>query len=264
MQKNQLEWISETHLKIDNVEFFVTFDPDEYLANDPNEDRFIIIKAKPLIEFIQQFGQENDVQKILELGVFKGGSVVLHDKLFSPLRNVAIEYTPQPVEALDKYIKRSQRDEQVKLYYGVDQADSRIVREILSSEFPDRDIDLIIDDASHMYDKTRSSFNTCFPYLKAGGHFIIEDWGWAHWQGDFWQKRPWQIWKWNAYNYKKALSNILIELFMLTASRPDFISEIKVDKNNIIVTKGQGETLEEHFDIGDYYLLRGKNFKPHL
>ena len=41
----------------------------------------------------------------------------------------------------------------------------------------------MIDDASHMYEHTKVSFETLFPLLRPGGQYIIEDWSWACWSG---------------------------------------------------------------------------------
>ena len=40
-----------------------------------------------------------DIRRILDVGIFKGGSAALYAKLFQP-EKLAIEYMPQPVEAL--------------------------------------------------------------------------------------------------------------------------------------------------------------------
>jgi hypothetical protein len=52
-------------------------------------------------------------------------------------------------------------------------------------------LDLIIDDASHMYGLTKTSFETLFPLLRPGGLYIIEDWAWGHWQEFQAQDHPW-------------------------------------------------------------------------
>ena len=65
----------------------------------------------------------------------------------------------------------------VEFFVTTDLADRPKMKSILDEEFPDRNIDLVIDDASHVYQETRSSFNSIFPYLKPGGIYIVEDWG---------------------------------------------------------------------------------------
>ncbi len=42
-------------------------------------------------------------------------------------------------------------------------------------------LDLVIDDASHMYEQTKRSFEILFPLLRPGGLYIIEDWSWGCW-----------------------------------------------------------------------------------
>ena len=45
-----------------------------------------------------------------------------------------------------------------------------------------RGLDIIIDDASHLYKKSRASFDILFEnHLKSGGMYIIEDWGCGYW-----------------------------------------------------------------------------------
>jgi hypothetical protein len=61
----------------------------------------------------------------------------------------------------------------------VDQADREALQEIIAREF-DGPVDLVIDDASHIYEPTRASFETLFPRLGRGGLYIIEDWQWSY------------------------------------------------------------------------------------
>jgi hypothetical protein len=205
------------------------------------------------------------------MGILKGGSAVLYDQIFQPEKIVAIDYKKKQIEALAKYIDRREKNNAIKPFYGVNQADRPTMEGILTAEFPGRDIDLIVDDASHFYKETKEAFNITFPYLKAGGQYVIEDWAWAHWPGD-WQSNPWHFWKGNSFGglgrwYRwgtKALSNLLIELFMLAASRSDLIEDIFINREVIIVKKGHGNIPEGRFDIEDHYLLRGKSFRPPL
>lgn len=254
----QLIWEDDSHLKINEVSFYLSYDTSELLGGKTANDSFLLGKPRHMVEKSFAIGQQQKINKIFEMGILKGGSVVLYDQIYQPEKIVAIEYMQNPVDALTNFITKRNKSEVIKPYYGVNQADRHSMEKILSIEFPDRDIDLIIDDASHLYDETREAFNISFPYLKNGGLYIIEDWAWAHWSGDYWQKD-------NAYfSGRKALSNLLIELFMLTASRPDFIKDIFIDHNVIIVKKGNGTLPAGEFNISSHYLLRGKYFDAWL
>lgn len=83
--------------------------------------------------------------------------------------------------------------------------------------------------------------------------YYIEDWAWAHWAGDYWQENEY-------FRGKAALSNLLIELFMLSASRPDLIQSVTAEHSLIVVKKGDGKISESKFNIGEHYLMRGKAF----
>ncbi len=255
----KLIWEGDSHLKINDVSFYLSYDIDELQDKNSTKDSYLLGKPKHMVEKSVDIGQQQSICKIFEMGILQGGSVILYDQIFQPEKIVAIEYVPEPVDALVSYILEHSKLDAIKPYYGINQSDYSAMEKILSAEFPDRDVDLIIDDASHLYEETREAFNISFPYLKKGGLYCIEDWAWAHWTGDYWQEGQ------NPFlNGKIAMSNILIELFMLTASRPDFIKDIFVDHNSIIVKRGDGDLPTGGFNIAEHYLLRGKHFDTWL
>lgn len=253
-----LIWSDDNHLKINDVNFNLSMDTIELRAGFSSPDTFLLGKCKKMVEQFAAIRKKQSVKKIFDMGILQGGSVVLYDQIFYPKKIVAIDHSPYPVDALVEYVNKNNKAKVLKPYYGVNQADRSAMERILSAEFADHDIDLIIDDASHLYDETREAFNICFPYLKKSGIYIIEDWAWAHWSGDCWQKDN------EYFRERKALSNFLIELFMLAASRPDLISNISIDSKVIKITKGVGYIPNRPFNIEEHYLLRGKRFEPLL
>jgi len=60
------------------------------------------------------------------------------------------------------------------------------------------------------------------------------------------------------------LSNFIFELLMLSASRPDLITQIKISHNVAVLTRGEGEISDDDFDISTSYLSRGRAFVPTL
>lgn len=251
-------WEDRQTLRVNDVRFNVTSDDHALRTFESTKDYFLLGKTREMIEWIAELGRCNRFDKILDVGIFKGGSVVLYDQLFRPSRIVALEYWPDPVPALTEYIAKNQREMAIRTCYGTDQSDRPKVQEILQQEFPKKNLDLIVDDASHLYFQTKETFNVAFPFLRTDGIYVIEDWAWAHWDGEFWQKD-------NAfYKDHPAMSNLLIELFMLCASRPDLIADIHVTFNTIAVRRGPGVIGDREFNIGDHYLLRGRQFEPFL
>jgi SAM-dependent methyltransferase len=251
-------WKSEQLMVVADVEFFVTVDLAEIHGHMSSSRHFLLGKNRPMIDAIVALREQNEIRRIVDLGIFKGGSVALYAKLFEPEKLVAIEYTASPVKPLAELIGTDGLTDRVKPFYGVDQSDRSKMKSILDEEFPDRNIDLVIDDASHFYQETRSSFNSIFPYLKSGGIYIVEDWGWAHWPGDTWQKSQ-AIPAW-----RPALSNLLFEICVLSASRSDLVAEVRVNSRSFMVHKGKAEMPREDFDLGGYTLTRDRWFKPLL
>ena len=139
-----------------------------------SDEEFCLVKSR---EFVEMYGrlEREKPQHVLELGIYQGGSLVFFERLFRPERIVGIELSTTPIPALDRYIERGSV---IRTYMGTSQDDGRRLDEILSHEFP-HGIDLIVDDASHLYQPSRRSFEICFPYLKPGGVYVLEDWPWS-------------------------------------------------------------------------------------
>lgn len=253
-----LVWEGDTNLRINDINFRLTFDTDELLRDSQITDSFILGKPRHMVERAVEIAAHRRICRIFEMGILHGGSMVLYDQIFSPTRIVAIDHVAEPVRALADYIAHHDKSEVIRPYYGVGQSDRIAMEKLLSAEFAKRDIDLVIDDASHLYDETRAAFNICFPFLAVHGVYVIEDWAWAHWEGDFWQGKG------SPFAGKTAMSNLLIELFMLSASRPDLIENLFIDHNMVVVRKGAGAMPQGTFDIADHCLLRGKKFEPWL
>jgi hypothetical protein len=251
-----LEWVDDLHLQINDVNFYLSIDTEELKNGRSFADSFLLGKPRHMVEKSASIPLQRHTSKVFEMGILQGGSIALYDQLWSPEKIVAIDHAPNAVTELTSYIYKRNKTEIIKPYYGINQADRSAMKHILNTEFPNKDIDFIIDDASHLYQETRKAFNISFPYLKAGGLYCIEDWAWAHWPGEYWQEPiP------NSFLYgKTAMSNLLIELFMLAASRRDLIESITVEHSIITITRGSGKIEGDDFNISDHYLMRGKAF----
>jgi hypothetical protein len=105
--------------------------------------------------------------KLLELGIYKGGSLLLWRDYFQTGTIVGIDINiPTGLE----------QEERIHLFKG-SQTDTRFLSEVAMKMAPDG-FDIIIDDASHIGEFTKSSFWHLFDnHLKPGGLYVIEDWG---------------------------------------------------------------------------------------
>lgn len=100
--------------------------------------------------------------KLLEIGVGRGASIRMWRRYFPKGKMFAIESEPRR----GKY-----RFLGAKLFVGR-QEDKTFLRNVMEKIGP---VDIIIDDGSHRVDDQQITLGCLFPYLKEGGHYIIED-----------------------------------------------------------------------------------------
>jgi hypothetical protein len=145
-----------------------------------DQGRFLLLKEPQLLKAYAQFWSDRTMPRnVVELGVWEGGSPAFWFEVFAPEKHVAIDRIDrEDSEHFSSYVRRRGAADRLKTYWGVDQGDRTALREIVTREF-DGPIDLVIDDASHIYGPTRASFEILFPQLRPGGLYIIEDWQWS-------------------------------------------------------------------------------------
>ena len=116
----------------------------------------------------------------------------------------------------------------VRVHYGVDQADRSTLHDRLTAEGigTRQTIDLVVDDASHLVEPTRASFETIFPFLRPGGIYIVEDWAWAH--VGYGLHRP----------DERPLSAFVLEAAFAAAGRPDVVANVIIDRDWASITRG--------------------------
>jgi hypothetical protein len=87
-----------------------------------------------MIDSLVGLRETENIRQIVDIGIFKGGSVALYSKLFEPEKLVAIEVMPEPVGPLSEFIANENLGARVKPYYGIDQSDSKRIGAMLASE----------------------------------------------------------------------------------------------------------------------------------
>ena len=145
---------------------------------------FHLHKSRRMIDEYDEFwDRHQDFQQshVLELGIFDGGSIAFWQEMWNPQRFVGIDLGNRGDSAYFTQWKQSRGlENRVKTYWGTDQTDATTLPKIVREDFNGQ-LDLVIDDASHMYAQTKASFELLFPLLRPGGLYIIEDWSWGCW-----------------------------------------------------------------------------------
>jgi hypothetical protein len=150
-------------------------------AGDPG---FPFLKSKRMIDQYASFWELHKTfaaRNILELGIHAGGSIVFWFEVFQPERLVALDIAGTgDSDLLRDYIVAKGFQNRIKTYWETSQAEPQTLRRIAATDFRGP-LDLVFDDASHLYNFSKISFETLFPLLRPGGLYIIEDWSWACW-----------------------------------------------------------------------------------
>lgn len=117
---------------------------------------------------------KNTPVKMLEIGVYKGGSLELWRKYFGDQATIfGIDIDPGCAGRVDlpNQVRIGSQDDPKFLEKVIDEMGSP---------------DIILDDGSHVGRHQRASFDVLFPRLKVGGLYVIEDLQTAYW------RRPWE------------------------------------------------------------------------
>jgi predicted O-methyltransferase YrrM len=215
-------------------------------APGPAGSHFRFFKDAALVrEFEAFFGQRAGfrAERILELGIFDGGSVAFWAEALDPRTLVAVDLaTRGDSEYFRAYLAARKHRGTVTTHWGVNQADRERLRAIVQSDF-DAPLDLVIDDASHYYAQTKAGFETCFPLVRPGGFYIIEDWSWHHWP-EYQAISP--------YRGHIPLSRLIVELAEATGTRTGAIASLTVQGTIAAVERGPAPLLPESFRLEEH------------
>lgn len=105
---------------------------------------------------------------LMELGVAEGGSCLLWEDFFRHPKTTIVG-----LDVKLPNMPKASKDWRNTVLERCDQRDEQGLNEIAQRYGP---FDVIIDDASHQYEASRTSFRTLLPHLKSGGFYVIEDW----------------------------------------------------------------------------------------
>ncbi len=112
-------------------------------------------------EFYEPYFTKYHNPKILEIGVYTGGSVKMMEEFFGSPTIIGVD-----IESKTQY------DSQHIKTLVADQANPKELLKVLDYE---KEFDIIIDDGGHTMEQQLVSIATMFPYVKSGGIYILED-----------------------------------------------------------------------------------------
>lgn len=240
-----MRWSNDdTRLTIGDVEFLTMgSDRSEELIRvlalgnfKSTGDRLVLLKPRRVIERYVDLVRDLQPARVLDLGIFEGGSAALLAACSTADRVVAIDCRPDRVGGLDDFIAKRDLLDRVRPHYGIDQGDVSALRTILDDELPGP-IDLVLDDCSHRYAPTVSAFDLVYPRLRPGGLYVIEDWPWGvvplatpELTDSLLRTLP-----------PRPLAEFVVELALAAASRPDIVAKVTIDDSMVVVQRGSAD-----------------------
>ena len=230
-------------------------------------DRFTLMKPAAHVAAYARVLDEFERPRMIELGLAYGGSLAWFALRARPARLVGIEYEPDRIAHLDHFVRARDLGAVVRPYFGVDQADGDRLREIVAAEFGDESIDLVVDDASHLYGPTLASFETLFPLVRPGGLYLIEDWAGLHQiaarLGRMLAEAPAEEAERLAARLAERiesgagaetpLSRLAIEFMLVQTSETTLIDDLTVNRHWIAVRRGSAALPATGFRLSDHY-----------
>lgn len=200
----------------------------------------IINQYRRLFALKQDFRPNN----VFELGIWEGGSIAFWFECFQPQKHVALDLKKHSNSRyFDRYLEDRGLRNRVSTFWGVDQADPVKLKDILASEF-DGPLDLVLDDASHLYAPTKRSFEILFPHLRPGGLYIIEDWSWSYDENCVAKDPKWRD--------GRPLADLVFELVQMTGTAQPVKPVTAVFVYQGIVVIERGEARLEQFALADH------------
>lgn len=164
----------------------------------PGENCFLFYKTRALVDQYLHFfhgpARAARTTNVVELGLWDGGSVPFWFEALKPAKHVGIDIqTRRDTAYFEKYVSQDDRRERIETHWGTSQDDAQRLGAVVDAAFDGDFIDVVIDDASHLYEPSRASLEILLPRVRPGGYYILEDWAWSHWpalQENFAGHRP--------------------------------------------------------------------------
>lgn len=235
-----ITWATDDSFAISDVQYVCRPLKDRFPSTP---DRMCLVKARWQVEWYEQLLRDLAPRAMIEVGMWDGASMALAAELVPrPHKLVGIDNRATSSAALDGFIARRQVQTSLRPYYGVDQADTERLDEIVTTEFGTEPLDLIVDDASHLLDTTRVTFNCLFPRLAPGGTYVVEDWP-MH----------------RVPEMDTPLTVLIFELLLACSDAPEAVAKVTVNRNYAMVTRGKAKLTSGSFDLSESYGPRARS-----
>ena len=255
-----LNWTEHDSFVLEDAAFR-TFSSVGSPSGTLSSDEFLLLKPPWMVEEYVTLLADLEPRNIFELGIYKGGSTVFLALVARPAKLVAVDLKENSSDLFAAWL-RSQAAENIRTYFGVDQSDAAALREIVAQDFGGEQLDLVIDDASHLFGPSKASLNALLPYVRPGGVYVIEDWAGEHMLEARSDLDPAELKarlnRRFGMGIEPPLTLLLFEA-VLALAYTGVVDDIRVRRNWVALRRGPDPIAPEQFEISDCYLQRGRD-----
>jgi predicted O-methyltransferase YrrM len=251
-------FVGDDVLQVGETRFFFQFP-----LNHVPDGHLDIEKSRSLLEAYIDLWARLQPRRVVELGIRRGGSTALMSELGGLERLVSVELSDERVTALDGFIAERGLEAVVRPFYGVDQSDRNRLRAIMDEEFGSSTLDLVIDDASHLYEESKASFEVLFPRLRPGGLYLLEDWSWQHitaatfaaairTSDEARRLMEASIAEQGLPGPPTPMSRLALELVIARAISGDVVADLSFDRDWVVVRRGPATLDPDTFRVDEH------------
>lgn len=216
------------------------------LTLQASNDKEVALFKDP--RFVQDYINQLDgfnVRNMIEVGVWHGGSAIFFWNLLKLEKLCCIDKGKDVMKMLQSYIDHQKLSDKISVHAGVDQADKDRLNAIANDDFGEQLVDVVIDDASHLYHPSRATFETLFPRLREGGLYFLEDWK----VGFDGTKIP------NVAKPKPPLLHLVHQLINLSVTAPGIVPTLRIFPNFVVIERGPEALTDNTFELSKYLPL---------
>jgi predicted O-methyltransferase YrrM len=255
-----LNWTGDDSFVLDDAAFR-TFPSVGAPSGRLRSDEFLLMKPPWMIEEYVTLLANLEPRNIFELGIHKGGSTAFLALAARPAKLVAVDLKESSSDLFAAWL-RSPAAENVRTYFGVDQANAVALREIVAQDFAGEQLDLVIDDASHLFGPSKASLNALLPYVRPGGIYVIEDWAGEHMFEARSDLDPAELKerlnKRFGMGVEPPLTLLLFEA-LLALAYTGVVDDIRARRNWVAIRRGPDPIAPGQFEISECYLQLGRD-----
>ena len=231
----RLQWLDETSLQCDGV----TLRLMPGMSIDVSTDDVIsLFKDSDFVHNYMRCLAGHKFRNMVEIGVKHGGSAIFFWHLLALEKLSCIELN-ESAPVLSRYIDRHKLGDGIHTHFGVDQADKERLQSIFARDFAGELIDLVVDDASHIYTPSLASFEVTFPLIRPGGLYILEDW----------RASLLSVQQAKSAESEPPLHDLVHEILHFATVNPHIIPSVRCYKQFVIVERGEGALPSDNFSL---------------